>query len=145
MEEHKNKARAFYAANKKHVWVGCGFLAVLLLLIIGAVIIRVRQSPPPAATIAYTPEGFLPPTMKLLVNDQGTDVIFVNDSDQSLDISESSTNPEVFQIGIVESKNITKPKKVHLSKSGTYTFTNNKETSQTVTVEVITTEQLQSQ
>ncbi len=145
MEEDKTKVTSFYRANKKHVLAGIGFFVVLVILIIGAVIIKMNQSSTPSATIAYTPEGFLPSTMTLLIDDQGTDVLFVNDSDEPLDISESSTNPEVYQIGILESKNITKPKKVHLSKSGTYTFTNNKTPAQTTVIQVITTEQLQQQ
>lgn len=145
MEAYKKRAQAYYITHKKYVLTAAVFVGVLFLFLIGAIVIRLNRTQAPSATIAYTSTGFAPATLTLLVDNNGTDVLFVNDSDKPLDISESSTNPEVFQVGVVESKNITKPKKVHVSKSGIYTFSNNKEATQTAVIEVITTEQLQAQ
>lgn len=145
MQESQNNIQHFYAANKRHVIVGAGFCLILLFFIVAAIAIKLHQSTPPSATIAYSASGFTPTTLTLLVNNQGTDIVFVNDSDKPLDISESSSNPEVFQVGILESKNITKPKKVHVSKPGVYQFTDNKNTTQSAIIKVISTQQLKQQ
>ena len=120
--------------DKKLIYIVGGLVGFLVLLILLYFIIsgkiRKEETPPISSEVTYTDQGFNPPTLNLLIDDMGTSVSFLNQSNKSVDIKSSNGN----NIGSIDPK----ASKIEVFETpGTYTYQNSLSPINQLTIKII--------